>query len=155
RAHEHANVLALTYADRDQPAHHVVDPLSDLSGVVRAVLEQEQLVVWRTTPALLDQQTERDPGARLDLLESRQPGKLPGRFPGQPAHSAHRPAGCADGRPGHPGSEARGQLHSVADAVADLRRQINLAIVGYTRQVLRHITDPGLPAGPRCHRRPA
>ena len=45
RAHQHADVLALAHADRDQPANDVVDPLVDLAGGVGAVLEQEEQFV--------------------------------------------------------------------------------------------------------------
>ncbi len=55
-AHQHADVLALANADRDQPADDVVDPLVDLPGAVAAILEQEEDVVGRPAPALLDEQ---------------------------------------------------------------------------------------------------
>jgi hypothetical protein len=39
-SHQHADVLALAHADRDQSAHDVVDPIVGRAGVVGAVLEQ-------------------------------------------------------------------------------------------------------------------
>lgn len=70
-SHQHPDMLALANADRDQPADYVVDPLIDLDGAVGAVLEQEEGVVWCPAHALVDQQTERDPRAWLDLLQAR------------------------------------------------------------------------------------
>ena len=50
--HQDADVLALADADRDQAADDVVDPLADLAGVVGAVLEQEEGLVWSPPRAL-------------------------------------------------------------------------------------------------------
>jgi hypothetical protein len=74
--HQHPHVLALAHTDRDQAADDLVDPLIDLSGAVGAVLKQEEGVVGRPAHSLVDQQTERDPRARLDLLQARQARQL-------------------------------------------------------------------------------
>ena len=86
--HQHADVLALAHADRDQAADDVVDPLVDLAGGVGAVLEQEEDLVGGAPRPLLDEQPERDPGARLHLLEPDQPRQLTGRLARQLPHAA-------------------------------------------------------------------
>jgi hypothetical protein len=51
-------VLALTDADLDQPAHHVVDPLVEVPRRVGAVLEQKEDPVRGPAPTFLDKQPE-------------------------------------------------------------------------------------------------
>ena len=79
-AHQHPDMLSLPHADRDQAADDVVDPLPDLAGAVGAVLEQKEDIVGRAARAFLDQQPERDPRARLDLLQPGQARQLAGRL---------------------------------------------------------------------------
>ena len=75
-------------------------------------------------PALLDEQPERDPRARLHLLEAHQPRQLAGRLAADLAHAADACAGrSASAERAMPALDAAGQLEAVAEALADLGRR--------------------------------
>ncbi len=63
-------MLTLAHADRDQAADDIVDPLVDLPRAVGPILEQEEDVVRCAAHPLGDEQPERDPRVRLDLLQA-------------------------------------------------------------------------------------
>ena len=154
RAHQHADVLALTDADRNQAPHDIVDPLADLAGVVGAILEQEEDVVGRAAPALLDEQPDGDPGARVQLVQTHQARELRCRLTGQLAHAPDRPAGGADRGPGDARSDTHGQLDAVADAITDRRCELDPAVLGDARDVRGQLAGARSPVSPGRHRRP-
>ena len=67
--HQHADVLALADAERDQAADDVVDPGVDRGAVVGAVLVEEERGVGVVARLLVEDEAERDAGVRVDPLQ--------------------------------------------------------------------------------------
>ena len=70
--HQHADASALTHADRDQAAHHIVDaPVDGVVGV-HAAVEQQELAVGHGLSLLGDDAPQRDSGVIVDLAQPNQ-----------------------------------------------------------------------------------
>ncbi len=91
--HQHADVVALAHADRQQAGDDVVDALLARRMGVRAVLEEEEDAVGAAARLLVEQQRQGDLRVALDLAEPGEAGEGGGGLAGQLAHAAHRRAG--------------------------------------------------------------
>ena len=88
-AHQHPDVLALADAEREQAADDVVDPALDRLVRVGAVLEEEELGLRARARLLVEQQSERDPGRRLQPARAAR-GAAAVRSPPRPAPGRRR-----------------------------------------------------------------
>ena len=121
----------LADADRDQAADDVVDPLVDLERVVGAILEQEEDVLGRCAaaaprPAARARSACSAGSARAApaAAADRPPRGVSSRTPR--TRAARRPhRGARD-----PGPDPAGELEAVSDAVANLGRAFERALVG-------------------------
>ena len=152
--HQHAHVLALAHADRDQAANDVVDSLVDLPGGVRAPFPEEEDAAGSLAGRLLDQQADRDAGARLDLLETSESWQLPRCLSRQLTHAAQGPRGRADERARDPGADAADELEAVADPTADGLAELERAVVRHALDLLWQLPFARAPVRPGGHGRP-
>src|SRR5581483_6546646 len=131
-----------------------------VAGRVGAILVQEEGVLRCLAAALLDERADRDPGARLDLVEPREPWELLGRLTRDLTDAGRRPASGADEAARDAVADATCELDPVADPVAHRGRELGrlrarlAALVGDPLQRLGQLALAGTPVGPAGDRRP-
>ena len=106
RLHQDADVLALVDADRDQAADDRVDAVLGRGVRVGAVLEEEEDLLGVVVGLLVEELSERDPGARAHLVEADQARQL-ARRPPSPSRGRWRRCGRRPRRSSAPGSRRR------------------------------------------------
>ena len=140
RPHQHADVLALADADRDQAADDVVDPLADLARRCRRgprTGRTSRRAPGAGAPRRAARARSGCSAGSARAARAAAAGSAASRVSSRIA--ARGPPGGRSDRPRDPDPDPAGQLEPVADAVADLRRELGGGVVGDRGDLLRQL----------------